>query len=265
MSNRKGVDMRDEMTSRTVHAVAAVMIFVNLAAAAEQRQAYLARIAETVYNSDTRKVERIIYQLHGVRSDGSSVHAYLAQGSDEVEHRTVLRAPEKQELVINDDVASVSTYYLSDSGVSARTAPPWDPTCYTHPQSSSAFSVLGERQYLGFTVVAVLNDTPTARVETWEAPALNCFALKRLYEWRKSDGLVHGRTDAVVTGVTLGEPPAQLFALPPEYDELPPSRVIARVEQKTRDGKGSVGTPSASDRSRLDRLDKLYNAARSPK
>src|SRR3954464_2450068 len=89
-------------------------------------QPFFANISETVYNSDTGKTERATYILHAVRSDRSTVHAYLAQaGTGAVDQRVITLVPEKKRVVIHDDIAAMSTYYLRTSP-SGRT----EATCY---------------------------------------------------------------------------------------------------------------------------------------
>ena len=81
---------------------------------------------------------------------------------------------------------------------------------------------------LGYLVVPIT----TAESESggggtkWVAPALDCYPLKETQIFRGS------HNEITVTGVAEGEPPANLFTVPSNYIERPPSQVDAEYWTK---------------------------------
>lgn len=94
----------------------------------------------------------------------------------------------------------------------------------------------------------------TTVVERWLAPALNCEPVRVDSRMVSPDGTVGGRTVDEVISVTMGEPNANLFAVP-EYPEKSPSEVMAEYDRIR--GRGECPTCARSRSAR----DASYNAA----
>lgn len=62
----------------------------------------------------------------------------------------------------------------------------------------------------------------------WLIPSLECAEAKRVAVFKDAKGVVTDTSELVMTGFKQQEPPAELFAIPKEFEEVPPSEVTKR-------------------------------------
>ena len=67
------------------------------------------------------------------------------------------------------------------------------------------------------------------RIESWQAPDLDCYPLRTVTEWRAEDGSVTDRTELAATQMMTGEPDASLFGITADFAEAAPSEVTRQV------------------------------------
>jgi hypothetical protein len=101
-----------------------------------------------------------------------------------------------------------------------KAKPPWDRNrqCTTQVGSGEAqWKVIGRETIFGVQTFKVqyagIGVTPTE----WRAPALDCREVKRLYD----DGSTLDQK--IPVSLTIGEPAARYFEVPPDYGEVAPS------------------------------------------
>ena len=95
------------------------------------------------------------------------------------------------------------------------------------------------------------NGQPFSKVTKWVGVDMNCQSL------REVDIRSQLRTELNAISVTLGEPPAEYFAVPARYQERGPAETDA--EAKRRGQVGIFGSPEVADK-----LQKAYEAKRPP-
>jgi hypothetical protein len=89
--------------------------------------------------------------------------------------------------------------------------------------------------------------------ESWLAPEINCFPLEATVALFRS-GVRMGQKNKQVTSLTVGEPAASLFLVPPAFIERTPSQVFAELARRT-------GTP-CPDCANAAVLDDVYRSHR---
>jgi hypothetical protein len=226
--------------------------------AAEQRRPFLARLTETVTNGHG-VAERTAEFVFAVRRDGSFADATVSERFADGRPgrkpgRKLTLVPERAHKVVVDEAKVVTSFPYSEKGIAALAAPPSDPSCRTQPELTGAYQVLGDDSYLGFRVVRIVKDDPSVRTEKWEAPDLSCFPLKLIYNWKRKDGSLDGRTEKVAVSVEIGEPPSSLFIVPTDYREMPPSQAFRETEKLS-------GPLPQAFAERVQELDRRYQEA----
>jgi len=188
------------------------------------------------------------YQTHARRSDGSMVRAYRrkAPTGEWMLVKVIGDVPARRTFAVEPATRSVATYSLGPQGASV-------PACAPDANAERA-------TMLGYEVARVeraLSSPPeqTLLLESWVAPALNCFPLK----WTATMGLTLGQKFRNVNEVLLvieGEPAPSLFEIPADYKERPPSEIEAEFSKKFP-GQRLLGEGVGS------KLDDIYRAQQS--
>jgi len=121
----------------------------------------------------------------------------------------------------------------------------------------SPHSVAGTRSFLGFRIIRIQLGKPGAvDTEFWNAPDLDCYPLRQIMEFRDASGKVTDLSDDSVISVSRGEPSADLFSIPADYVERPPSEVERLNAEKT-------GIPlDQINAARAARIDQRYYESR---
>ncbi|MEK7406003.1 MAG: hypothetical protein AAB225_12915 [Acidobacteriota bacterium] len=159
--------------------------------------------------------------FYAARADGSTVDGLITPYPEGREYtvRSVTLVPERKYVVVIEAIESVSTTPLSTKELVTLTAPP-GPNCVT-----KGTTVLGYEKLMGHDVVKLQRKGKFYNIETWQAPALHCFALKSVKEVRNTDGSLNTRTIRTAVSLALGDPAAELFMIPTGYVERPPSQM----------------------------------------
>jgi hypothetical protein len=86
-------------------------------------------------------------------------------------------------------------------------------------------TAIGHSELWNQNVIIVSNapDPFPQRLTEWRAPTLGCQALEYQLEKRQPDGSWKLTTRSKIVSLTLGEPDARYFAVPPAYVETKPS------------------------------------------
>ncbi len=193
---------------------------VQTIALAQDKTALTVTVQESILDK-TGGIRRTETLLFAKRSDGSSVKARsvpMPGARGPAEQRLVLDLSSAEEVFVDGLTESITTIPLSTDMVKHYSK---QPQC--KGLADPAETILG---YETVKVVKHYSGGPaeTVRIESWLAPALDCFELKTVYS--------HGSADpssffAVNTReaiqVTLGEPEAGLFEKPTGYIERAPS------------------------------------------
>jgi hypothetical protein len=160
------------------------------------------------------------------RSDGSTVNARHIKGPGSmgmITQRDIIDLFLAKEIAVDQTTESITSEPLTPQFVSAYLKP---------PNCGSA----GPETLLGYGVVRDTKDYDNPgkfmRRESWRAPSLGCVPLKETV-WIGPDAanLRVASTREALT-VTLGEPPAELFAIPSNYVELSPSQRSAEFSRR---------------------------------
>ncbi len=172
------------------------------------------------------KGERSSESTLAVRADGSQVEAKVIRSYDGETYtrRTIMDLIEGKKTVIDPITESKTTYVLSDLAVLSKRMPASGCTNFT-PDGSLH----------GYAVVRLSTPTPvphgSQRVDAWYAPKLGCVLLKQQFVKTREDGSSVGTVVKEAVQITIGEPPAELFAIP-NYQERPPSAVLEEARRK---------------------------------
>lgn len=120
--------------------------------------------------------------------------------------------------IVSYATASTTTEYLPEAHAERYNEMLPDPLveCVT-PLEGRYFTpreIKGRAKILGVDVVELTFDDGIARGRVWRAPSLNCEALREDIE---IVDLIPGRLTRTATMLGLGEPPADLFEIPREF------------------------------------------------
>jgi hypothetical protein len=196
------------------------------------------------------------------RSDGSVVEGSYIRLPDGrlTQTRLVTLADQQKRVLVHDLTGSVSTQLLPESAIITLKASPKDPTCRSNPDRAGPSRVIGEGEMLGFKVVKVLEEDPISgsTFERWLAPDLDCTPLssKAALKAPQDRTRVRAVAEKTAISVALGEPRSDLFAIPAQFQEVPPSVVVEKAAREEN-------LPAVGDelREKLDRLDRVYHEA----
>ncbi len=191
--------------------------------------AFTVRMHSTARTASSTSVLTRDY-LHAYRKDGSTVTAnivLLPDNSWSVLIRTVHDVAALQTATIDHENHAKSTERIAAFAYRfAQT-----------PRPSSCVAVQNARQMgtgsiAGFDVIKFLTEDTRVRAEHWQAVALDCFPLYNRYEFKDQSGAVKETTEETSISVTTGEPDPELFVVPADYDEVPPSELLRRRGQQ---------------------------------
>jgi hypothetical protein len=191
-------------------------------------RAFTATVHETKFNHEGVARDQESHTV-AFRSDGSSAsdrHHTLPNGED-TEVRVVTDVHGGRQVVVDYATESTSTYPV-DSSYATLLAKQAD-NCKVAPRSSETI--------LGYDVVLVhagnkYGNGMSNVHDRWEAPALDCFALRTLDFATRSPGTPAPHNEAEVTNILLGEPDSSLFAIPQHFVERSPSQRHAEFHRR---------------------------------
>jgi hypothetical protein len=173
------------------------------------------------------------YYLYAVRSDGSTLRRAVDERGvlSDVDVASVTSLSEASQVRIDYLVKLKSSMPMTIEDVKSRNDA-IDPLCADRlAPTPTRFAYLSPENALGMDSRKYLLDDDYLRITEWRVPALNCFAVKRIWEIKDKTGVIAEETEEAV--VTLGEPPADLFQIPP-FDEVKPSELEKRRIQQSR-------------------------------
>jgi len=188
--------------------------------------------------------------VYGRRRDGSHAQRIpmqiLAHGGW-AEQRIVEDYSTGTSTSIDPATESLTTYHFAAKHTAELTVPPG--ACGGDANAPHV-------EILGYDTVQVRRSDPgglggSLEVTEWQAPRLNCFALRD--EAEPADGQSSRTREALL--VKEGEPPAALFDLPANYTERAPSEVMAERARRF------PNEPGACPNCKYDDLDKAYRSA----
>ena len=90
------------------------------------------------------------------------------------------------------------------------------------PLDLRKFQVIGEDTILGFKVFHL--QEVNGIEQHWRAPDLDCYALRKRFEFQRPDGTVSDYSEESAIAVVVGEPPPALLEVPGNYVEKTPSQ-----------------------------------------
>lgn len=166
------------------------------------------------------------YSTVALRSDGALVRVHrreFAANSRWYNMRVIFNPAAATRIAIDPITQSITTYHLKSAVVQLRLSR--ERACAAGQASTSSilgYSVVdvGSRAYITH------NTTPAMR-ETWEAPSLDCLALKDVWRAAGENGAASIRTRVIeATNVVEGDPSTSLFQIPAGYQERSPSQVL---------------------------------------
>jgi hypothetical protein len=66
------------------------------------------------------------------------------------------------------------------------------------------------------------NDSSAVRHQIWRVPSVDCLEIRRLSEFKGQDGTITDTSEYKLVNLEMGEPPAELFLVPPDYESVTP-------------------------------------------
>ena len=192
---------------------------------AEARKAFFVKMYGKAGLADdpTKFRERDFF--YAVRSDGSYAqgeYTELPNGRMLIRSGGVTLVPEKKMIGFTQRTRSKTTFHLKEEQIIRPYARFTDPNCAVHPLDPRQFSVLGEDTILGFRVIHL--QEVNGSDQFWRAPDLDCYALRRKFEFRRPDGTVTDYSEETAISVDVGEPPPELFEIAGNYVERAPTQ-----------------------------------------
>lgn len=173
------------------------------------------------------------HHVYAVRSDGSYVKAGLKDSiSTELSNiveRTIVLVPERLMIIVSDPLGIKTTMPLREEEQLISPRRRYDPTCAVDPFDARQFRVLGSTALLGFTVIHMVETGGS--VQYWKAPELNCFPLRKLFEFRGMDGKISATTEETAVSIIPGPPPDPLFDASAYREKKPSEYELARARE----------------------------------
>ena len=183
---------------------------------------------EQMYGKDSSQPQHTFNRIVARRADGSRMEAFsgTSQDGQTAWSVTIWDVPNGKRMVLEPFTGSVSTSRLSSSEMANELAV--QGTCDTTKSEALRASEAGTT-LLGYKAVRFVDpevdedEEDGFHRETWIARELDCFPLKVTEKWEKHAS----RNEYTVTKVEEGDPPADLFIVPMEYQERSPGQVEA--------------------------------------
>jgi hypothetical protein len=205
--------------------------------------------------------------VEAFRGDGSSVSVRRAvmENGRLLEQRTVTDLSRGVEVFVDGLTESLSTAQIGDEKAHllrfkhSRTdcADPSESPGTSAPQTNQRSTILG------YDVILVQRNLPgpgkgqKSTIESWRAPALDCYPLRETYTWVGSDGR-GPKNVREVTSIIVGEPDASLFQIPSGWTERSPSQTFQEFRRRYP-AQGSHVNPESPQ---VVEMDKRYNDRR---
>jgi hypothetical protein len=161
-------------------------------------------------------------QRHAVRADGSRADAMLDRDGN-VLSRLVILPNERKMVSIYEDLKVITTVYLEQQRADNYKGYTGNDTC----SNISIKSLAGEEQVMGYRTFKYTStgslDGETATFTSWNAPDLDCIALRGSLELTANGKTTKSAKE--ISNLQLGDPDAWLFMIPSDYQEMSPSAV----------------------------------------
>ena len=199
----------------------------RLYAAAKPVQPFTIQQHDEVKETNVGYAANIEVRTIAVRGDGSRVQVIREPGKGWVSRE--IRFITGLYQTVYDEVRVVSTVQLTTEEQLRRLNSPADPAnnCLTTMDGTQAKSVnvlQGEESRFGIRVNRILQGDGFT---VWKAPSLGCTTVEHYVDWKPA----HPGTNTsrlLVDSIVLGEPEPNLFTVPGDYLELPPSQAVER-------------------------------------
>jgi hypothetical protein len=208
------------------------------------------------------------FLLSAVRSDGSTMVGPAEPESPLT--RDLVLISEKQTVLVSDVTKRKSTQRIVDPRLRQLSS---DPQC-----APSDLVASQKAQLIGVEVLAGVssfrydfsstNPSEAAiRRSFWYAPSLGCQLVQGVEERLDVNGNVLTRFERKPVSITVGEPEARHFAVPRDFEEVPPSTLMrgsmgAYSQTILSQGGPKAPPESASVKQLYDRLDARYRQYR---
>jgi len=219
---------------------------------------FTAEVYSKAYDLNTEN-GRIVENFHTFarRADGSTVQVNKDPKDKKPLVRMVRLPREGRELMISDVVRKVSTIFKNKQGIlQAMGHQAVDATCGPNQYDPRVWNVGSPNRHLGLEVVTMVADHSGVRNEVWKAPALDCYELKTIHDWKnpQNGGLV-SRSEMTAVSIVLGDPAPELFEVPGDYLEKSPSLISEEIARYLGH---EISTLSDKARDALAEIDHMY-------
>lgn len=141
---------------------------------------------------------------------------------------SIVLVPDRLMITASDPLGIKTTMPLREEElISPRRR--YDPTCAVDPFDARQFRILGSTALLGFTVIHMVETGGS--VQYWKASELNCFPLRKLFEFRGVDGRISGTTEEAAVSIIPGPPPNHLFDACGYREKRPSEYELAKAQE----------------------------------
>jgi hypothetical protein len=164
-----------------------------------------------------------------ISSQGFRAKGYLNEngGYSADMARAITRPDLRKYVVVSPHNRSVSSFYFSAKAADRM------PFVTTRSDCSRDTAVPYQREsgeeIAGYDTIKYSRQEPPGKgrdgltVSFWYAPALDCFPLREKAEWINGQGQIVAIHDKIAIRVVKGEPGAEWFEIPVDYQEMAPS------------------------------------------
>ncbi len=194
------------------------------------------------YAKDPKLPPNLFDSMYARRSDGSWRHTFTAQApSHDLSAAQVIEFLDfrtRTEVILEPFTRSAIVFHLTDG--EARSERERVPDCSAVPEVSVNPPTASGVRMLAYGVTRVVRKEDDDTMDTWVAPALDCYPLQETETFTTGP-----HNSRIVYKVEPGEPPAAFFEIPPEYINRSPRQL--EVEYKFLFGEAFWGEPAASN------------------
>jgi len=229
--------------------LAALVVLLSVAFAARPVPItpFTAQTTEAEYDNDGIQ-KSIELRTTAVKASGVQVETLDTLDGRHVWNSTILDLNKAVRISLDPATESATTYPMNSKEI--VTARQILNSCADSPGAE-------HRSLWGHMTFKNIDDrqagTSSFHTESWLAPDLNCFPLEVTMVFFRS-GVRIGKKSKQVTSLTVGEPAASLFVVPPGFVERTPSEVFAELARRT-------GTP-CTECAKAAVLDDAYRSHR---
>lgn len=196
------------------------------------------------------------------RTDGSTVEQFDVFNKDGAVLHSVREIDLANGLHIKvDDLTRTVTALRRGKFAQNRSARQWLPEsgCRQRADESTIktpATVLGQESIVGQNATALRTEGPNATMLSWRGPGVGCEDLRRVMFFKKHDGAITDWSERVVETYVAGQPDANLFTVPDEYER------ITFVEKYYREVNRFGVKPVPNELATLEKLDERTKTMR---